>query len=236
MSAERLNLLRESELAELSARFAPGAVLVAAEPAPSLVLDMIFGIGEEWWSQTASPVFPISRLRLLDEWRETLKSIGFAKTDGAALSSGDTDAFLLLAQTRSAPTQTQDARTTADPDKTTAKTVLIVHDSEDPSHDIACALAGTMERTGHTVSLIADSAEVPQTLAEIANADTEVVHLAGAFSRSACDNSRVRARMDGFVDLLKALHGRETGLWIVSPDAMQSVTGHRQHDPAQAAI
>ncbi|WP_210203490.1 type I polyketide synthase [Breoghania corrubedonensis] len=224
--------LPKTEFSELTARLAPGAVLIAAEPAPSPVLDMIFGIGADWWSETVTPDFPVSRLRTPGEWREALEAAGFAEVEGMALEAGDTDAHLIIARTRHDALRPNTVPV-ADAEDDNRRTIIL-HDGEGLSLDVASALADTLERNGHVAALVAWDATCPQDLAD--EAATQIVHLAGAFSRGGDDNERACARMEAIVDLLKALNGQEAAFWLVAPDAMQTIAGSRQHDPVQGAI
>ena len=229
----------QAEFAELVARLRPGGVTIAAEPAPSPILDMIFGIGADWWSETVTPDFPVSRLRSLDEWRAALEDAGFAAVEGMPLAASDTDAHLLVARTpprRGACGRTTAIRAEAANETHTAPRVVIIHDAEGTSLDVASALAHTMERNGLAAERVVADAQTPDRIAQGADGNTHIVHLAGAFARSGRDNARVEARTAGLVDLLKALNGREARFWLVAPDAMQAIAGSRQHDPVQGAI
>ncbi len=73
----RLRLDRRA-MADLSKLLAPGGVLVAAEPEPNAVWDIVFGQDAPWW-QPASP------LRTGQEWRAELTAAGFSAANALEL-------------------------------------------------------------------------------------------------------------------------------------------------------
>ncbi|MDI1286673.1 MAG: type I polyketide synthase [Reyranella sp.] len=63
----------------------PDAPLIAGEPAPSLLWDIVRGIRGTWWARSASSSFPVGALLTPREWVDELTNSGFAQVEGRAL-------------------------------------------------------------------------------------------------------------------------------------------------------
>ncbi|KAF0137716.1 MAG: beta-ketoacyl synthase [Xanthobacteraceae bacterium] len=63
----------------------PDAPLIAGEPAPSLLWDIVRGIRGTWWARSASSSFPVGALLTPREWVDELTTSGFAQVEGREL-------------------------------------------------------------------------------------------------------------------------------------------------------
>ncbi|WP_321341401.1 SDR family NAD(P)-dependent oxidoreductase [Breoghania sp.] len=232
IGASLLTDLSQTAFSELSTHFAPGAMLLATEPAPSPLLDTIFGIGADWWRDTVEPEQPVSRLRTLDEWCEALEAAGFEDVQGAELAAPGTEAVALQARARMASAKVEAA---TEETEENARKLIVLHDEAGLSQDVASALVDVLERAGQTPQLLCVGADTPSEIAALGEG-VEIIHLSGAFASPSDDNAHVQARTQALVELLKTAGAAISGLWLVAPDAMQSFTGERRHDAVQAAV
>jgi NADPH:quinone reductase-like Zn-dependent oxidoreductase/acyl carrier protein/SAM-dependent methyltransferase len=74
-------------LSRLREKLAPGGLLLAAEPEPNPLWDLVFGCYRGWW-RTDRPAGEASPLRSRDEWRRELAMAGFAATGDAEIAAG----------------------------------------------------------------------------------------------------------------------------------------------------
>lgn len=55
----------------------PGAAVLAAEPAPSVFLDIVRGTRSKWWARSANAEFPVGALLTGQEWIDEFQVAGF---------------------------------------------------------------------------------------------------------------------------------------------------------------
>ncbi|HEX3538333.1 MAG TPA: SDR family NAD(P)-dependent oxidoreductase, partial [Stellaceae bacterium] len=77
--------LESPMLARLCEFLAPGGLLLAAEPAPNPLWDLVFGRNTEWWRTSGGEASP---LRTTEEWGRELALAGFAGPRCASLAAG----------------------------------------------------------------------------------------------------------------------------------------------------
>ncbi len=78
--------LDAASLAGLRDLLAPGGIIIAAEPEPNALWDLVFGQSLGWW-QSGSRAIDGSPLRAAEEWRAELIAAGFRSVDAAASAS-----------------------------------------------------------------------------------------------------------------------------------------------------
>ena len=82
---------------DLVRNLAPGGLMVAFEPAPSLFRDLVLGLDPDWFSPGAGDR-PVSRLRSPSRWRSELEAAGFAGVRALAARSGSELACFIVAE------------------------------------------------------------------------------------------------------------------------------------------
>ncbi len=83
-------------LGDLGGMLAPGGLLAAVEPTPSLFRDLVLGLGSSWFSPGA--VRPISPLHSGDEWAAALGRAGFASAETTQIHCGSEAGYLVVAE------------------------------------------------------------------------------------------------------------------------------------------
>ena len=66
-------------------RAAPGGLLIAIEPLPSLFRDVTLGLRPGWW-EAGSTEFPLSPLRSREEWQRELRACGFDEAEARTIA------------------------------------------------------------------------------------------------------------------------------------------------------
>ena len=72
----------ELSLAEVHGLLAPGGLLVAVEPQPSLFSDLVFGLEPNWFL-SGTVDYPVGSLRSSEQWASALERAGFAEFERA---------------------------------------------------------------------------------------------------------------------------------------------------------
>ncbi|MBV9969726.1 MAG: acyltransferase domain-containing protein, partial [Xanthobacteraceae bacterium] len=103
LAAETLHRLPDRwELSRLREALAPGGVLIAVEPSPSVFRDLGFGLDRAWFAKS-SPEAPIGPLQGPEAWALTLERAGFEQAEGHVTIYGGRHASLILAVAGEAP-------------------------------------------------------------------------------------------------------------------------------------
>ncbi len=255
---DMLARLDEEQLTGLCKRLAPGAVLIAAEYTPAPLIELLQGIGADWWAQGQDPQFPITPLRDGAQWCEALGMAGFTEAATAPLQTPAIEAALLLARAPDLAAASQPADQAEAPaaDETDAAqddaSVLLIHDGMRASQGLAEALAHRLQRHGRAATLLNEADISNETVADALqpylDSDADIVHLAGAFASAGTASPHPAAANDDSVDamditgkrtialkgLLRHIGGAQTRLWLLAPGAMQRAATDQR--PAQAAV
>jgi phthiocerol/phenolphthiocerol synthesis type-I polyketide synthase C len=93
-------------LAELRATLAPGGLLLAVEPRPSLFKDIVFGLERSWFGSGSSDVVAGS-LRSFDRWKRMFAHAGFDRFETTLVDCGSDIAELIVAEAEQAPVSSQ---------------------------------------------------------------------------------------------------------------------------------
>ncbi|MES0808599.1 SDR family NAD(P)-dependent oxidoreductase [Roseibium sp. SCPC15] len=258
-------VLFDTTLSEIDAdtlkRFAgsvvPGGVILAAEALPNPLTDLILGVGANWWDESATAEFPVTRQQT--DWTKTLETAGFRDVATVPMKSTLVEADLISA--RSAEDQTAsmpDDETSPEQAEQEVKSYLLLSDHEGPGQRLAEGLKSCLERSGHKATLLvpgdvteqlgdetwsanldADKQDdVPDAVLSklVADHNGRIVHLQGAYSSSEDSLSSVDARAYSLMALLRAL-GLETGeITVVAPGGAQDIAGGKPPSPDQAGI
>jgi acyl transferase domain-containing protein/acyl carrier protein len=202
----------EPELADLCRILAPGGLLLAAEPGPNPLWDVVFGGDAEWWQGTLDPAFPLSPMRDGDGWLGALAGSGWAETRSRRLVEGPWPIDIMMA------CRPAELRDIAPAPASDASALVIV---AEPKDGLALALAARPVPPVHHAADIKSFAGtrgsgidivVLPTLASAAEALTRLTSIAKEASRVAESGAYPR-------------------LWIVTRGAHQALS-----DPGAAAI
>ena len=77
VSCGALTRRTRAALADVRRVLAPGGALLAAEPQPSALLDLVLGRTPAWWAASLTPELPVSPLRPGSAWESALADAGF---------------------------------------------------------------------------------------------------------------------------------------------------------------
>ena len=251
VGAGRLWSFGAEALGTLARALVPGGRFVAIELSPSVVLDAVFGVGRDWWLDTADAANPVGRAATGEEWLGTLAEASLEAVTAAQLASDATDAVVLSARRPLAVEPAEPAP------QAEGGPAVVIADSEGPGRALADALATELRAAGRaTVVAIVDpdaAIEAPDVVridldraSETASAAAIGAVIAGEgradviFALGAADDAvpaaQVTRRLDRLATLLVRLGEDKPRLWILAPGAMQSLAGGRGDRPAQAAI
>jgi len=260
-------VLFDTSLADLDAEtlkrivrsMVPGGLVLAAEALPHPLTDLIMGVGSDWWDESASAEFPISRQ--LADWTKTLETAGLRAVETLPLKSSLVEADLLAArliEDLEAPTAAADDGENEDAAEQETKSYLLLTDAEGPAHRLAEGLKACLERNGHKATLLVPggiteqlddtvwsaaldsepSSEAPdEALEDLLKAHGgRVVHLLGAYAKEGNALSSVDTRAYSLMRILKTL-GAETGeVALLAPGGAQDIAGGRAAAPDQAGV
>ncbi len=211
LASDVLHRADRAVLEAVSASLATGGLLVAVEPTNSLFRDIVFGLGEGWFTQSAD--LPVGRLDDVAGWQRSLSAAGLVRvTADRAASANGTD-LLLVAE---APVR---------PIAAHGQSFAFVIGSEDAfAAETASSLATLLVASGVHVSIILDS---EQSLLELGRESPDtVVFLAGAFNRGGVTGSetveRLRERCLSLKRCAEHLGNRQTRLWLIAPGATRA--------------
>ena len=239
-------------IADLAGVMAPGGGLVAVEPAPELLFDLIFGVGADWWAETVDPAYPVSALRSAGDWAEVFKSDAFSDFASAPLADPESEGYFITARA----TATAAPAAKSDEDAAAASLLVLLADSEGVSRAFADGLASSLEQLGRSVITavpgtetrsVSDTEWTYSTVGEDGNKDQlatllaedgprDLVYFAGIGASEEDPLDGVLGPTSDLTVFLQALGNKPARLWIVAPGAMQHVAGAHIHRPVQTAI
>ena len=97
VTAGGLTRLGGSALGALAGVLAPGGVLLAVEPGPGALMDLVLGRAPAWWAGSVAPDLPVSPLRSGAGWTAALAEAGFSATAAAAAAGSPWSSALVAA-------------------------------------------------------------------------------------------------------------------------------------------
>ncbi|POF29194.1 type I polyketide synthase [Roseibium marinum] len=235
----------------------PGGVVLAAEPLPQPLSDLIMGVGSSWWDEQATAAEPISRQQ--SDWTKTLEAAGLGEVEIVPLKSTLIEADLISARI---PEDADLPRTEEDEEAAEAapeaKAFLLLTDAEGPAHRLAEGLKSCMERHGHAATLLVPGEvteqlgdgiwsaaleldrppEAPdETLGQLLAAhDGRLVHMRGAYAKPGDALNSVDSRAYSMMILLKALGAEKGEFTLLAPAGAQDIAGGKAPAPDQAGI
>lgn len=244
-------------LKRLARSMVPGGVLLGAEALPHPLTDLIMGVGSDWWDESASAEFPVSRQQ--SDWTKTLEATGLRSVETLPLKSVLIEADLISARA----IETEDDPEVADAEdgeqaEAVQKSYLLLTDSEGPSHRLAEGLKACLERTGNAATLLVpgdvteqlgdgiwsvaldadrqaeDADEALNTL--LSSHDGRVVHLLGAYAKAGDALATVDSRAYSLMAILKALGANSGEVALLAPAGAQDIAGGKAAAPDQAGI
>ncbi len=247
LSAGSLTTLPPGSLERITDALVPGGALIAAEPAPSLVLDALEGVAPSWWRRALDPHHPAGAPATATEWTRALASVGLAAPGTQALVTDETEAFLLTAVRPAGALPVTGAAASGVP--------LVLALADGPVQELADALAlaldptaaaalrvGAATRSDSAIPEIGlDGEDSPQETAAFAGflaarAPTDLVAVATGFTEAGVPLDSVTAVLERLRRLGLRLGDHRVRLWIVAPGAMQSLSGTGVSRPDSAAV
>ena len=250
VGANALNAANQSKIRQIGSLLAEGGALVAAELAPTLSFDLIFGIGADWWTETADPDYPVSLVRTDDDWTSVLAEAGLTDPSAAPIDDAETEMLLITAQGG-------EQRTAADKDTDEAgvSALLLMTDTQGPARALADALGDSLLRSARSVvvglpgdetadlgdghwriSLDDESGRSAFVSLLKESGNTDIVHFAGSTAAQDDPLSAVTERTTELTKLLQTLGNSEIRLWLVAPGGAQDLINDTIHRPEQTAI
>ncbi|MCW5744746.1 MAG: SDR family NAD(P)-dependent oxidoreductase [Alphaproteobacteria bacterium] len=229
-----------------------GGALIAAEPAPSLFADLVYGNVPSWWAGSVNPDFPVGAILSGRDWQQALESAGLQAVTVQS-AGGEAAAGLLLTAVASGR-----AETTPIISDLSARSMILVADSTTDSHVLADLLQPRLATAGRVVPLrasggthvqrgsrrvrLVDLQEAEAAAGAIADqvtlgAITDVIFV--AVSRAAADDpvARLSRQSMTVINLAKALAGTSTvRLWIVCSGALNGVVDGQAPNPVQCGL
>lgn len=247
-------------LGRFSRSLAPGAVLLGAEALPHPLTDLIMGVGSDWWDESASAEFPVSRQK--SDWTRTLEAAGLRSVETLPLDSNLIEADLISARAVDDPGDEDVPAETAtegeEQPEQAPRSYLLLTDSDGPAHRLAEGLKACLERTGHGATLLVPG-DVTEQLGEniwsaaldtdqladedhkalsklLADHDGRVVHLLGAYDKTGDALASVDSRAFSLMTILKALGPDSGQVTLLAPAGAQDIAGGKAAAPNQAGI
>ncbi|MEJ8476129.1 SDR family NAD(P)-dependent oxidoreductase [Roseibium algae] len=236
----------------LSGLIARDGLILGAEYLPSPLTDLVMGVGSDWWGDSATADFPISRQSA--NWTTTLAHAGFERVETVPLDSADAEVDLFAARAVALKADNDDEASIAAPEEAAATIGkwLILADAIGPSRKLADALASGLKRDGGDaciaipalspekaieglvhVDFDADPAHLKSLLAE---AGGRVVHLMGAYDGANDALAAATLRSWSLTRLLNTIGADDASVTIVAPGGAQDLAGGTSHIAAQAAV
>ncbi|MCS6854125.1 MAG: methyltransferase domain-containing protein, partial [Elioraea sp.] len=201
-------------LSALAARLAEGGAALFAVPAPSRLVDFVFGRDPAWWAGPAERLAGGAAF-----WHQVLPRAGLAEVSVLAAMDGPAPGGVLLAFGRRLEPRQPAAQ---------ARPVLLLADPETPAAALASRLAADLPRAGRRVALCAPGADWT------VEAGSEVVLLPE--TSDAGDPAAIAtARTALALQAARRAQAAQARLWLVTRGAVQPQESEG-HNPAEAAL
>lgn len=134
---------------------APKGVLLLVERQADRFMDMTFGLQADWWTHTTETDKPVPLLMSANEWRNSLKQVGFDAVEPLIeeKAAGDIGAFMLIAShsddmsALTTPTSVVDSM--EEP-----QTWMILKDQSEVSNILSHSLEVELKKAGHQIVLV----------------------------------------------------------------------------------
>lgn len=246
--------LTEEVVSGLLKHLVADAMVLAAEPLPSPLTDLIRGIGTDWWSGSASAEFPVSRQSR--DWVSVLSKCGYQNAVSQPLASPVVEADIVFAAAGGQQSDPDDETDAATAETKTASTIVLFSDETGGSRKLADGLAACLERegidtilavpgditqeteNGHWTVRIDTPAEDDDTALKdlLGKVEGRLVHLAGV-SSDGDDAMTVIARRTWSLTRLLTVMGADQGtVWVVAPGGAPASANGPDPDPAQGGV
>lgn len=135
---------------------APKGVLLLVERQSDRFMDMTFGLQTDWWIHTSETKNPVPLLMSANEWRNSLKEVGFDQIELLIdpEAAGDAGAFMVVANHTDALVQAD----TADLSDVESETWMILKDDSKVSNGLSHTLEQSLKKDGHQVIIVEPAA------------------------------------------------------------------------------
>jgi len=247
--ARSLSGIQQDTHRTLAAHLVADSVLLAAEDLVSPLTDLIRGIGADWWSETVTSEFPVSRQNR--DWVTELTGAGYADVETIALASEHTETDLIFAKTSEPASPQSDTEEDAQ-----VHPLLILSDADGAERKLADGLAACLNRDGQptetlllgettektsdgnwTVALPADAPVEDPALKELfQKAQGQIIFLVGAFKPETDPLATLEYRSAALMGLVKALGTQDATINAVVPGGAQDIVSGQNHRPAQTGF
>ncbi|WP_257098721.1 type I polyketide synthase [Pseudovibrio flavus] len=249
ISVDEISTIDRNLFSTLVNKLVGGGLLLASPLMPSVISDIINGVGVNWWEENSVPGFPSGRARSAEDWQRELGYTGFAKS--SITSSPDGTVCLIAAQKGIRPRDSE-AATQTSVSNSNIPTFLLIADPENGSNKVARAMQLALRDRGcdGVLAICSDKTEKVSDNEWLINLDrgcpklaylldtcpAGIVHMAGAYSCSPLAQNDVEQRLFALTELLTSINNRKTSLAIFAPGGAQHHTGAASHNACQAAV
>ncbi|HXP30307.1 MAG TPA: SDR family NAD(P)-dependent oxidoreductase [Stellaceae bacterium] len=198
-------------LARLGDALAPGGAILAVEPAPNALWDVVFGLDPAWWQASVAPDFPISPLCDGGAWDRALEAAGFRAISSARLEPATWPVMLVIALAD------RQSRAPAAESLNASPVVLIA----DPADALARRLAARLKEAGLSAQVIfppsaEDGAALLAALREPAEGGPEVMILPPNCAGTESQAGAATARLAAVMTVVRLMAESRARLWIVT--------------------
>jgi len=242
-------------LKRLAGSLVPGGVLLGAEALPNPLTDLIMGTGSDWWDESATAEFPLSKQQA--DWTRSLEAAGLRSVETLPLKSSLIEADLVSARAVERENDNDDADGAETPE-VERKSYVLLSDADGQAHRLAEGLKACLERQGHRATLLVPG-DVTEQLGEdiwsaaldadrqtqeadealnrlLAEHNGRIVHLLGAYAKSGDALASVDSRVYSLMSILKALGANSGEVTLLAPAGAQDIAGGKAAAPDQAGI
>ncbi|MTI08095.1 SDR family NAD(P)-dependent oxidoreductase [Roseibium denhamense] len=229
-------------------------LVLAAEPLPNPLTDLVLGVATDWWQESATPEFPVTKQQ--SDWKKTLETAGFQSVETVPLKSELVEADLIAARAPDALAVVEEASEETAESKTeeqTSKRYLILTDTDGQAHRFAEGLKSCLQRDGLDATLLVpgatteplgdgiwsaslDTSDDNALKKLLADHDGHLIHLLGAFTDTGDSLAIVDQRCHSLIHLLQALGAEPGNITLLAPAGAQDIAGGLAPQPAQSAI
>ena len=190
-------------LDELAKSLAPGGLLFALEPQPSLFRDLIFGLRSYWFSESVGD-FPVGVLRPAGRWKADLSAAGFRNVQIEPAMCGSISGLLIVGE--APPVALAD-------DEQQSKSALIISDAKQRDAEVATTLATLLPMDGVHVSMVLT--EIDATPELPASPPPVVIQFLSSVDDAMGSVRAVRSRCMQMKACVERLGAAKSTLWLV---------------------
>nr|WP_155197505.1 type I polyketide synthase [Roseibium hamelinense] len=249
--ASAMSSLTEDHWKAVLSASAPSALIAGAEMLPSPVTDMIRGVGSDWWSETASFVFPVS-ISTAHTPEDRLSEAGLIDIAAQPINTAAGEMDFVFA-TVPVASEADGAAEAGDEDAASnlKRPVVLFTDAEGDARKLADGLKVCLERKGFEPVIAIAGQETKQTddewvlnpdsdLAEVkmllSSASGNLIHLQGAYAAGRSAQDTVDERTWSLTRILNAIGPDKARIHVIAPGGGQGLSKGQALAPDQAGV